>query len=288
MTEHEKIQSLIGSMTEQEATEIFARFNESSYTIEKFMDLRTGELFGRPNGAAIDSCSTLKERKRMPETTYEKSLRVNPAVWGRIETLLGLLPPETASAHLDLLDLGAAAGTWADYLPRHWNYCGFEGLASRVEEGRARGRALTQALLPEALYRLPPASRSVVTAWFFLEHLNGPDLCRTLLETARILALGGVFALAVPNAAGSFARFRPSAARAADDPFHFQHFTPASLRRLLKPAGFRVLSVKITGLHPERVGLPRKPWILALWKVLGLGDTFEVYASLKRRPADVR
>lgn len=223
------------------------------------------------------------------ETAYEEDLRVNPAVWGRIQTLLELLPAPVARSPLSLLDLGAAEGTWSDYLPRHWEYSGIESDPARVAAGSRRGlrgrrgRPLLLGLLPRDLRLIPSGSRVVVTAWFFLEHLRDEDLTTTLREAARILALGGLLAVSVPSAAGSFARLRPTAARLADDPSHLQHFTPRSLRRLLEAHGFRVLKVKTTGLHPERLGLPRRPWILKLWKILGLGDTFEVYAVLRER-----
>ena len=222
------------------------------------------------------------------ETTYEEDLRVNPAVWGRIQTLLEILPAPVARAPLSLLDLGAAEGTWSDYLPRHWSYLGIERDPIKVGRGKRHGRDLGYGPIPSDLRFVPPGRHVIISAWFFLEHLSDEDLETTLRESARILALGGLLAVSVPNAAGAFARFKPTAARLADDPSHLQHFTPRSLRRLLKAHGFEILKVKTTGLHPERLGLPLRPWILKLWKILGLGDTFEVYASLKRRPADVR
>lgn len=217
------------------------------------------------------------------ETAYEEDLRVNPAVWGRIQTLLEILPAPVARAPLSLLDLGAGEGTWADYLPRHWDYLGIEKDSNKVGRGMCHGRDLSSAPIPSDLRFVPSGGYVIISAWFFLEHLGDEDLTTTLREAARILALGGLLAVSVPSAAGSFARLRPAAARLADDPSHLQHFTPRTLRRLLEAHGFRVLKVKTTGLHPERLGLPRRPWILKLWKILGLGDTFEVYAVLRER-----
>ena len=73
---------------------------------------------------------------------------------------------------------------------------------------------------------------------------------------------------------------------------HYTIWSPVSVRRALAPFGFRPVHVRVTGHHPERSPLLRRvPRIGAhVSGLLGLGDTFEVYAvktrALASRPGE--
>ena len=129
---------------------------------------------------------------------------------------------------------------------------------------------------------------AVVTMWYVIEHL--PDLARALSTVSGLLELGGVFAFSTPNATGVSARRSLRDFLRRSPPDHFTVWSPRTARRVLARYGFEVTCVRITGHHPERFpgasrlreGGAGRRMLLAVSRVLGLGDTFEVYA-VKRK-----
>jgi SAM-dependent methyltransferase len=129
---------------------------------------------------------------------------------------------------------------------------------------------------------------AVVTMWYVIEHL--PDLTDALSVVSDLLEPGGVFAFSTPNATGVSARRSLRDFLRNSPPDHFTVWSPRTARRVLARYGFEVTGVRVTGHHPERFpgatrlrdGGPGRRVLLALSRVLGLGDTFEVYA-VKRK-----
>ena len=125
-------------------------------------------------------------------------------------------------------------------------------------------------------------SFDVVTLWYVIEHF--PDLTPVLNALKRLTAPGGVLAFSTPNGAGISARTSMAGFLEKSPADHYSIWTPRTARRLLSGYGFRVDRIRITGHHPERFpGKPRVGSILyRIWwvvsRILGLGDTFEVYA----------
>ncbi len=126
----------------------------------------------------------------------------------------------------------------------------------------------------------------VVSLWYVLEHFDDADLA--LRNAAALLKTGGVLAFSTPSGEGASARFDRSGffRRSPDD--HFTIWEPSRVSGILRAYGFRVERIRVTGHHPERIPLlgklhggrpfsPRGPGVF-LSKILGLGDTFEVYA----------
>ncbi|NBF41443.1 MAG: methyltransferase domain-containing protein [Spirochaetes bacterium] len=129
---------------------------------------------------------------------------------------------------------------------------------------------------------------AVVTMWYVIEHL--PDLTDALSVVSDLLEPGGVFAFSTPNATGVSARRSRRDFLRRSPPDHFTVWSPRTARQVLARYGFEVTGVRVTGHHPERFpgasrlrdGGPGRRVLLAFSRVLGLGDTFEVYA-VKRK-----
>lgn len=127
----------------------------------------------------------------------------------------------------------------------------------------------------------------VLTMWYVVEHFA--DLDRALRNAASLVRPGGVLALSTPSGEGVSARFDREGFFERSPEDHFTVWEPSRARGILKAYGFRVEQIRITGHHPERFpllreakgGAFRKPALglgRALSRLLGLGDTFEVYA----------
>lgn len=134
---------------------------------------------------------------------------------------------------------------------------------------------------------LPAAVYDAVTLWHSLEHLDDPLAALRHLRPA--LRPGGILLVEVPNAAGWAARGSGAYWLHLDLPRHRFHFTPASLRLLLKKAGFEGATIEpipnphgLAGALAYRWGR-RWRWSAAS---LALGWLIGLTAALARR-ADV-
>jgi len=81
-----------------------------------------------------------------------------------------------------------------------------------------------------------PGSFDIITMWHFLEHTRKPSKC---LEKAYLwLKPDGILVVDVPNYAGTDAKKTWAQWKGWQLPYHFYHFTPDTLRRLLAKYGF--------------------------------------------------
>ncbi len=135
----------------------------------------------------------------------------------------------------------------------------------------------------------------VVSMWFVIEHFSRVD--KVLSKAGSLLTMGGLLAFSTPNCSGISGRtsLKEFLRRSPRD--HHTIWSPAIARRVLPQFGFRIKKIVITGHHPERfpfIGprldqrrkrrttfLNRTVWwiLLKASVLLGLGDTFEVYAE---------
>jgi SAM-dependent methyltransferase len=115
-----------------------------------------------------------------------------------------------------------------------------------------------------------------VTLWFTLEHIEKPwewiEKCREILNE------NGILGLSVPNGNGAFAGINRCKYVEARPVEHFFEPSLPGMKLLLKKYGFRIENIRFFGLHPDRIGLPDWKILRLLQKLLGLGDTFEIYA----------
>jgi 2-polyprenyl-3-methyl-5-hydroxy-6-metoxy-1,4-benzoquinol methylase/spore coat polysaccharide biosynthesis predicted glycosyltransferase SpsG len=127
---------------------------------------------------------------------------------------------------------------------------------------------------------------SVVTLWYVIEHLRDPR--EALAEIHRLLLPGGVFAWSTPSFSGISGRKSSAEFLRASPGDHWTVWDPRRVSRILDRFGFEVRRTVITGHHPERFpvigGFLKSKWgplyrlCYGVSRILGWGDTFEVYA----------
>ncbi len=123
----------------------------------------------------------------------------------------------------------------------------------------------------------------VICLWYVIEHFED---CRMVLEKlASLQKRGGVLAFSTPNLRG-ISGIRNRKSFLTGSPIdHYHVWSPRIARKVLKLYGYRVRKMRITGHHPERfpLGSGRNGFyyrfILGISRLMGLGDTFEVYAE---------
>jgi 2-polyprenyl-3-methyl-5-hydroxy-6-metoxy-1,4-benzoquinol methylase len=194
---------------------------------------------------------------------------------------------------LSVLDIGCAYGPFlAAARERGQEPCGLdaaEDAAAFVRRELGIPAAAGDFLDPAAAAALG-GPFDVLSLWYVLEHFG--DVDKALSTAAGLLKIGGILAFSTPSGEGASARFDRSGffRRSPDD--HFTIWEPSRTKGILKAFGFRVERIRVTGHHPERIPLLR--WLrrggsfapdglgMALSRLLGLGDTFEVYAVRER------
>lgn len=167
----------------------------------------------------------------------ERNLREGPRKMREASRQLRVL--ERLTEGRNLLDVGCGYGFFlAAAQQRGWRATGIE-----IAEGSAtyaRGTfGLTVLQQDFVQARFPDGSFDAVVIRHVLEHL--PDPARALQEIHRILADGGVVALAVPNIASLAFRLNGSLWWWIDPPTHLYYFRPRTLRLLLERNGFTCL-----------------------------------------------
>jgi len=136
---------------------------------------------------------------------------------------------------------------------------------------------------------IPHSSFNVVTLWFVIEHFT--DLKTVLAEVKKILKPGCLLAFSTPSFSGVSGRSSLRRFLSASPADHFTIWSPVTCKKALAFYGFKVKKTVSIGHHPERFPLlgklakskksPLYKPLLAISKIFGLGDTFEVYAKEK-------
>ena len=101
--------------------------------------------------------------------------------------------------------------------------------------------------------RYDPGSFDLISIWHVLEHDQAP--ASALAASLEALAPGGVLLLAVPNYASFQARLGGEHWFHLDLPRHVFQFTPQTLKRLLRDAGFEVQSCRTGQWEMDPFGL---------------------------------
>jgi SAM-dependent methyltransferase len=138
------------------------------------------------------------------------------------------------------LDIGAGTGAFVQYMNRNsWKSLGIE------PDANARERAIlhhqTKLLPAQAFETLIPESFDAISLWHVLEHVH--DLYPYLEQIKNLLKPHGLVFIAVPNYT-SFDAVKYGVNWAAYDvPRHLYHFSPVSMRWLMKTAGFQMKEI---------------------------------------------
>jgi len=122
----------------------------------------------------------------------------------------------------------------------------------------------------------------VITLWYVIEHFS--NLSEILPYLASRLEKGGVLAMATPYASGVSGRYNAYHFYNLSPEDHFTLWDRKSAVECLKRAGFTKIRFVSTGHHPERFSPQIKKMIppqmlLLISRLMGWGDTFEIYAQ---------
>ncbi len=160
-----------------------------------------------------------------------------------------------------LLDFGCGAGEYVKQMrDRGWDAAGLDFSPRMVEVLRQKGEFRVHfGTLPHP--DIPAGSLDAITMWHSLEHVPFPQ--QVLRAAAEALRRRGVLGITVPNFDSWSRRHFQAAWFGLALPRHFTHFTPATLRRMIEAAGFRVLLL-------EQVG--RDGWIRKSARTLALSQ----------------
>jgi len=207
----------------------------------------------------------------------------------RAKLINSLLPDGTENT---LLDIGCAYGPFLSaakeegFLPS-----GIEPAQDAVRYVQEKlGIPIVQGFFPNSSLLTPNSSYNAITLWFVIEHFTD---CKTVLaEIKKLLKPGGILAFSTPSFSGISGRSSIRKFLSASPADHWTVWSPKMCRKALALYGFKVKKIVIAGHHPERFPLLGKLakskkyplyWpLLAISKLFSLGDTFEVYAELKK------
>jgi len=151
-----------------------------------------------------------------------------------------------------LLDVGCGPGLLLEEaLRRGYEVGGCDVSAWAVDYARQRGLDARAGLLESLAY--PAASVDIALANHTLEHV--PDPLPFLREMGRILKPDGLLVIGVPNFGSLMSSLMRERWHALLPDQHYWHFTPATLARMLRAAGFaprQILTQTANHRHASR------------------------------------
>jgi len=151
-----------------------------------------------------------------------------------------------------LLDVGCGPGLLLEEARRRgYGVAGCDVSAWAVDYARQQGLDARAGLLEALAY--PPASVDIALANHTLEHV--PDPLPFLREMGRILKPDGLLVIGVPNFGSLMSSVMRERWHALLPDQHYWHFTPATLARMLREAGFvprRVITQTGSHKHASR------------------------------------
>jgi len=153
-------------------------------------------------------------------------------IFTKSATLLQRLYPQKGR----LLDIGCGYGFFVEEaIKRGWQAEGIDLSEDCVAFAKKRGQNVTLAL-PEDIKE--KNSFDAITMFYVLEHL--PDPLSTLRTVKKLLKPGGVLLLRVPHTTPIVKLLKPMKIKnnLFDPPFHLCDFSPDTIGKILKKAGF--------------------------------------------------
>ncbi|TDI64833.1 MAG: class I SAM-dependent methyltransferase [Bacteroidetes bacterium] len=137
-----------------------------------------------------------------------------------------------------VLDYGCGTGSFVSLLQkRKWDAWGVEP----NDQARSIANDNGTAFVFESLEELPWDQCEVITLWHVLEHV--PDLKHTMNELLYRLTKNGLLFIAVPNYVSYDAQYYKEYWAGFDVPRHLSHFTPESMKLLVKKHKLHLLKI---------------------------------------------
>lgn len=174
------------------------------------------------------------------------------------EDIVGI---ERFKKHGTLLDIGCATGHLLVAARRRgWEVTGIEFSEWAARIAREQFGLEVLAGTVESL-TLPQKRFDVITIYHVLEHL--PDPLSALQRASRWMKDDGLLVIRLPNLRSFDVRYYQDQWEGWSVPFHFYHFSPKTLKRLLGVAGFQVMQIEFP-LSPLFVNAVRR--LIWSWK----------------------
>jgi 2-polyprenyl-3-methyl-5-hydroxy-6-metoxy-1,4-benzoquinol methylase/spore coat polysaccharide biosynthesis predicted glycosyltransferase SpsG len=229
-------------------------------------------------------------RRQYGKTYLEDFPKIKAEGKRRLKIIDSILPAKKSGEDRSLLDIGCAYGPFlAAAREEGFSPAGIDPAEDAVRYVQQElAIPAVQGFFPNSL----PPSRpyDAVTLWFVIEHFT--DLKTALSQIKNILNPGGVLAFSTPSFSGVSGRSSLRRFLSASPADHFTIWSLSMCKKALSLYGFRVKKTVSIGHHPERFPLlgkfakskksPLYRSLLAISKLFGLGDTFEVYAKEKK------
>jgi ubiquinone/menaquinone biosynthesis C-methylase UbiE len=170
-----------------------------------------------------------------------------------------------------LLDIGCGIGAVMEAATqRGWQATGAD--VSQAVVAGCQQRGLDCQLIADGRLPFPDRSFDIATAWSVIEHVE--DVRQTLAEWRRVLKPGGILAMDTSNALCWKARLLGARYRHFWPHGHTYTFTPVTLGRFVREAGFRLVPAPFFG------SLRGATWLQACYS-LGYQLQFQVRERLR-------
>ena len=218
---------------------------------------RCGLAYLNPRPAEAELEALYSEAYFRSEQCQAGAVDAEKGIAERTKDIVGI---ERFKRNGTLLDIGCATGHLLAAAKRWgWEVTGieFSEWAGRIAKEQFGLEVLVGAI--ESL-TLPEKRFDVITIYHTLEHL--PDPLLALQHASRWMKDDGLLVIRLPNLRSFDAWYYQDKWEGWKVPFHFYHFSPATLKRLLRMAGFRVLLFEFP-LSPLFVNAVRRvvqPW----------------------------
>jgi spore coat polysaccharide biosynthesis predicted glycosyltransferase SpsG/SAM-dependent methyltransferase len=216
--------------------------------------------------------------------------RLGNARLGIINPLYEKMKKKYNFSERNLLDAGCAYGFFLD-LARDSGQWAVQGVETSKTASKYANESLILTVDTAGFLEadIPKEKFHALTMWYTIEHM--PKLNEVLEKVYASMVRGGVFALSTPNNRGFIGRCRREEYLSQHPADHYYDFSIRTMCMLLKRYRFKVVKVRVTGIHYEHFLENRKS---TFWdnnffrylygvaaKLFKLGETFEVYAIKK-------
>ncbi|MDR1839262.1 MAG: class I SAM-dependent methyltransferase [Treponema sp.] len=209
----------------------------------------------------------------------------------RLAVIKKIYKPQNTQKPQSLLDIGCAYGPFlAAASEEGFSPFGIDPAQDAVRYVQKElGIPASCGFFPDCGFPSSPPY-DAITLWYVIEHFK--DCAPVLAEIRKVLKDGGILAFSTPSFSGISGRASLRRFLSASPQDHFTVWSPKTCKKALALTGFKVKKTVISGHHPERFPLLGKfaknkngvlyILLLAISRIFGLGDTFEVYAQVKK------